>query len=209
MKIKMTADDFKRGMAAATKNVAVRREAEIRPILGRVSIRVYNPEDKVGNVEMVGMDGYVLACAYFPCNVIDFCEDDMRKDYHEFLIEPVSVPRGTSFVMIRDDEDSIWIEFDGASMIKQKKLNGEFVDYQKIMMTSEPEFRIAFNPKYLERAIHACKDEDVVTLHFFDGVKPVQIDGEHIRTLCLPVRMMSDGNGGIVTAMRNRMENHR
>ena len=209
MKIKMTVEDFKHGMAVAGKNVAVRREAELRPLLGRVSIRVYNPESKIGNVEMVGMDGYVLACAYLTCEVIDFREEDMLGDYHEFLIEPVQVPRGTSFVMIRDDEDSIWIEFDGTSTVKQKKLNGKYVDYPKVMMTSEPEFRIAFNPKYLERAIHACKDEDVVTLHFFGANKPVQIDGEHIRTLCLPVRMMSDGNGGIVTAMRNRMENHR
>lgn len=209
MKIKMKVEDFKHGMAVAGKNVAVRQEAEIRPLLGRVSIRVYNPESNVGNVEMVGMDGYVLACAYLTCEVIDFCEEDMQGVYREFLIEPVQVPRGTSFVMIRDDEDSIWIEFDGLSTVKQKKLNGKYLDYQKVMMTSEPEFRIAFNPKYLERAIHACKDEDVVTLHFFSPNKPVQIDGEHIRTLCLPVRMMSDGNGGVVTAMRNRMGNHR
>lgn len=208
MKIKMTVEDFKHGMAIAGKNVAVRREAELRPILGRVCIRVYNPESNTGNVEMVGTDGYVLACAYLTCKVIDFCEEDMQGDYHEFLIEPVQVPRGTSFVTIHDDEDSIWIEFDGLSTVKQKKLNGKYLDYPKVMMTSEPEFMIAFNPKYLESAIHACKDEDVVTLHFFGANKPVQIDGEHIRTLCLPVRMMSDVNG-VVTAMRNRMENHR
>lgn len=209
MKIKMTVEDFKHGMAVAGKNVAVRREAELRPILGRVSIRVYNPESKTGNVEMVGTNAYVLACAYLTCEVIDFREEDMQGDYHEFLIEPVQVPRGTSFVMIRDDEDSIWIEFDGLSTVKQKKLKRKYLDYPKLMKTSDPEFRIAFNPKYLERAIHACKDEDVVTLHFFGANELVQIDGEHIRTLCVPVRMVSDGNGGVVTAMRNRMENHR
>ena len=208
MKISIDIYDFKRGMAACSKNVAVKHEAELRPVIGRVCIRVYDNYNGTGRLEMVGLNGFTMVCAYMLCGILEPNTENTDKDYYEFLIESVNIPRGAKSVTISDDEKFISIDFDGITF-NQRKFDQEYVRYSLTMMPFPPVFQITVNPKYLEQVMHACKEEDNVTLSFYSEFKPIQVDGNNIRALCLPVRMKDDKKDERQNAMQDRKEAHK
>lgn len=176
-----------------------------RPVLWRVCIRVWRD----GKVEMTALDQAGAVAAIYYSTAIMSELPDTDKGYHEFIVRPFKVPKGAITVSIDDDSGKDYvIRFGSGGSLRQDFPGGSFPDIRRAVVTDKPSMTIAVNPKLLEKALHAMRGEKVVTLCLYNDVRPIQIDGGRVRTICLPVRQSSGSYNSWMLDFSNRHNSH-
>lgn len=130
-------------------------------------------------------DSYRMHSVKIPCT--------NKSDDCQMLIPIVEIPKEASRVVeITNDGQYTTFNFETEQKIIQNQ-NLNYPQVESVIPEGEPEYQVAFNPKYLKDAASVFSKEDTIILNFYGKTKPCIIkprkaDAEDF-CLVLPVRI--------------------
>lgn len=179
MKAKITSNDFNR-LVAATKDFVSKNDWRK---LHRYIRLEFSAADS--SVTAVAVDGCRLSAEHSVC----WCDEDFTA----YINANTHLPRGMDATIENTGNEAIIRCGDFIFGCPQK--GGEFLDWQKVIPTGEPTFRIGFNGNYLLSALQAAKAscgglKEPVVLEFRGPCDPVLLrtNKEDIK-MVLPMRI--------------------
>lgn len=140
-------------------------------------------------VVAVAVDGYRMS--------VEHAVAQADEDFSVYVQSNIRLPKKSTVEFELADNEVI-IRCDGF-MFGYQQPCGEFIEWQNVIPTSEPQFKIAFNGDYLLSALQAAKAsvggtyKTPVILEFRSPLEPIILrTNKNDVKMVLPVRMKSD-----------------
>lgn len=180
-------NDFNR-MIEAVKNFC--SKDNIRKQYNFIRLEFNSEQNKV---TAIGLDGFRVAVEN---SIISEC----NEDFSCYVKANIKLPREQfATIALEENEEEAIIRCSGFAIAYEQPKEREFLDWRKVIPSSEVKYKIGFNGNYLLQALQAAKTSlggnlrEPVILEFRSNLEPIVLrtNKEDIK-LVLPIRIKDE-----------------